>query len=39
MRLNDIGLPAPREDRTSAKVAPAPDRAAGFGPPREYGNK
>ena len=25
--------------RTSAKAKPAPDPAAGFGPPREYGNK
>ncbi len=33
------GVPAPREDKTSAKATPAPDPAAGFGPPREYGNK
>jgi hypothetical protein len=31
------GVPAPREDKSSAKAAPDP--SAGFGPPRDYGNK
>ncbi len=32
------GVPAPRDDHKSSAKA-APDPAAGFGPPREYGDK
>jgi hypothetical protein len=33
------GIPPPREDKTTAKAKPGPDGGAGFGPPREYGDK
>jgi type II secretory pathway pseudopilin PulG len=34
------GVPPPREDKSTAKAKPrSSERAPGYGPPREYGNK